>query len=180
MQRAIDPTDLCTVGDGRIRPPKCERRHLSRRPFPATGLTVGSATRHARPRLAAAAIAVVVLLCQATAWVHAAATPHVTCAEHGESVHLGPSFHSKAGGAAPRSDRDHRAVTGAVAESVAHGHEHCGLAAHRSTSVSAPPAGSVHTQTEPASPILPSSPERAPVRTLSLAPKTSPPHAPTV
>jgi hypothetical protein len=143
-------------------------------------LTVSSAPPHARARIATAAIAVVVLLCHAAAWVHSAATPHVTCVEHGESVHLDPTAHLQGFAATPRADHDSLTVASAVAESAAHGHEHCGLVSHRSTSTTTPPAVSAHVQTAPAPAMPPAPEERASAELLRLAPKTSPPGTPTV
>ncbi len=152
---------------------------MSRQRFPATGLTVSSAPRHARPRIAAAAIAVVALLCHAGAWVHTAATPHVTCVEHGESVHLDQPAH-QAPVAAAFSDHDRLTVASAIAESAAHEHEHCGLANHRTASATTPPALSAHAQTEPVQEMPPAPGERVSAQLLRLAPKTSPPGTPTV
>src|SRR5690242_19418259 len=67
------------------------RSHLLGDGPPATRNDVSSRLRRYRARGGAAAIrwlAVLVVLCQGAAWVHAVATPHVTCVEHGESVHL--------------------------------------------------------------------------------------------
>jgi hypothetical protein len=143
-------------------------------------LSVRSAPRHARPRIATAAIAVGVLLCHAAAWVHSAATPHVTCFEHGERVHLDQAAHLHGPAAAPRADHDRLTVASVVAESAAHGPEHCGLFNHRSTSATTPPALSAHAQTEPAPAMPPAPTERASAQLLRLAPKTSPPGTPTV
>jgi hypothetical protein len=116
------------------------------------------------------AVAVVVLLCQATAWVHAAATPHVTCVEHGESVHLT---------VIPGASVSTRSLT-VVASSSApevHAHEHCAFQGQRTTSaLTAARTSTLAIFTLPAPP----PPRAAPpaLRLLRLAPKTSPPRAP--
>jgi hypothetical protein len=125
-------------------------------------------------RLGAAFVAAVVLLCQAAAWVHGAATPHVTCLEHGESVHLAPA----AAGAATDTAAD-PTVRRAPSEPAAHAHEHCGLQGHRTTTSPSPaPTVALASFEGPAALVS----TRAPVATtlLRFAPKTSPPAAPTV
>jgi len=124
-------------------------------------------------RIEAVFVAAVVLLCQAAAWVHGA-TPHVTCLEHGESMHLT--------GGAPAADAHHGQrpnLAAAPAEPAAHAHEHCNLQGPRTTSVPAPGESFVRAAAivaaSPALPIL-----QPPVGVLSLAPKTSPPRAPAV
>jgi hypothetical protein len=112
-----------------------------------------------------------VLLCQATAWVHAAATPHVTCVEHGESVHLAPGVADHHG--------DGLAVSAPRPESTAHAHEHCNLQGQRSTSATAPVRTSASASLVDAS--VPAAADVTPaLRLLLLAPKTSPPRAPVV
>jgi hypothetical protein len=100
--------------------------------------------------------------------VHAAATPHVTCLEHGESVHLAPRDRL------PQAQR--LAVVDAPDETRAHGHEHCGLQAQGSTPSPAPHGASV--AATPPSPAGPAVEPRPVTGLLRLAPKTSPPHAP--
>jgi hypothetical protein len=126
--------------------------------------------RHrALPRAAKLAVAAVVLLCQATAWVHAAATPHVTCLEHGESVHMEPGAGSH--------DAGRLALSTPRPESATHSHEHCGLQGQRTISATAPTR--IHARvsfavaTGPAPAAIPLA-----LRLLCLAPKTSPPRAP--
>ena len=115
-------------------------------------------------------MAAVVLLCQATAWVHGA-MPHVTCLEHGESMHLAAGQEAAAG---------ERPVLAVVpAEAAAHAHEHCNLQGPRTTSAPTPD------QTLVLAPVLSAAgpaPRRAPppVGLLHLAPKTSPPRTPVV
>jgi hypothetical protein len=126
--------------------------------------------RRDRARGAAALrwLAVLVALCQGAAWVHAAATPHVTCLEHGESVHLAPRDNL------PQARR--LAVVDAPAEPRAHGHEHCGLQAQGSATVGAPQS-IAQVETPPAIP-TPTVEPRPVTGLLRLAPKTSPPRAP--
>jgi hypothetical protein len=122
--------------------------------------------RTVRQRLPATVVAVIVLLCQNAAWVHAAATPHVTCLEHGESIHLA---------AVPSPTRaDEPTVVTTPAVETVHAHEHCNLQGQRTTSAWSPaptfvracPAGAVGPPTQLAV---------RPVGLLRLAPKTSPP-----
>jgi hypothetical protein len=130
--------------------------------------------RHPAARAGAAFVAAFVLLCQAAAWVHAAATPHVTCFEHGESVHLPTASASAATDTAADA-----AVRAAPRESTAHAHEHCGLQGHRTTTApAAPPSLARASFAAPATLAV----SREPVATtvLRFAPKTSPPAAPTV
>jgi hypothetical protein len=122
-------------------------------------------------------VAVVVLLCQAVAWVHAAATPHVTCLEHGESVHL--AVGQKAASRAQELAEEAAGLTtaSAASEADAHGHDHCSLQAQRTTSTAAPSLdASVATFAPLALPAITDG--RPPLRLLRLAPKTSPPRAP--
>jgi hypothetical protein len=130
---------------------------------------------HRQPaaRVGAAFVAAFVLLCQAAAWVHAAATPHVTCFEHGESVHLAAAPAADANEAADATARP------APAESTAHAHEHCGARTHRTTAAPVAAPAIAHTTFE--APAMPGV-SRAPAATtlLLFAPKTSPPAAPTV
>jgi hypothetical protein len=128
----------------------------------------------ARRGTAATAVVAVVLLCQATAWIHAAATPHVTCLEHGESVHL---VVAAVGQPAPAGERGPSIA--AEVEPAAHAHEHCGLQGQRSSSAAAPTcqAGAA---TAPRAQTLPAAEPRLALRLLRLAPKTSPPAAPVV
>lgn len=125
-------------------------------------------------------VALVVLFGQAAAWVHAAATPHVTCLEHGDSVHLAVAGTA---GAAPivagSASVDRAAVTASVEGSEAHGHEHCSLRAQRLTTPGAPVIDSTAALLEPD--VLPALVfATPPSHLLLLAPKTSPPRAPVV
>jgi hypothetical protein len=134
---------------------------------------VSVSNRQPGARVGAAFIAAFVLLCQATTWLHAAATPHVTCFEHGESVHLA---------AAPTADVNEAADATArptPAEAAAHAHEHCGVQGHRTTT--APASAPALTLVSFAAPVT-RAVCRAPAATtlLLFAPKTSPPATPTV
>jgi hypothetical protein len=110
-----------------------------------------------------------VLLCQAGAWVHAAATPHITCLEHGESLHLA------AGDADPHGDG--LSIAPVLAEPSAHAHEHCSLQGQRSTSASFPARTFVAVHLVPVPEPVVALGDRA-VQLLRLAPKTSPPRTP--
>ena len=120
-------------------------------------------------RLATAFVAVLALLGQATALVHEAATPHVTCLEHGERVHLTVS--------ATRSPVEGLAIEAAPREPSTHAHDHCSVQSQRGTTAPTPARAFVaaHFFTAPA-PTIPRV-ERA-LRLLRLAPKTSPPRTP--
>ncbi|HVZ75262.1 MAG TPA: hypothetical protein VHJ20_22950 [Polyangia bacterium] len=125
-------------------------------------------------RFGAAFVAAFVLLCQAAAWVHAAATPHVTCVEHGESVHLvGAATDASA---QPAADD---ALSAAPVATASHAHEHCGVVGHRTTVAPAPtPAAPLATIDAPA--IHVGTHAVLPTTVLSFAPKTSPPRASSV
>jgi hypothetical protein len=121
-------------------------------------------------------VAAFVLLCQAMAWVHVAATPHVTCLEHGDSVHLdteGPA-------GLPQGEGDAPAVAAATDdEATAHAHEHCSLSGHRTTATPGAAPTDVTAAVVAAAPPAATAPPPA-VDLLLLAPKTSPPRAPAV
>jgi hypothetical protein len=125
--------------------------------------------RPVRQRLPATVVAVIVLLCQSAAWVHAAATPHVTCLEHGESIHLAAvTTPARAG---------EPTVVSTPAVEVVHAHEHCNIQGQRTTSTSSPAPTFVRAC--PARAIAPPTLLAVrPVGLLRFAPKTSPP-APT-
>jgi hypothetical protein len=116
------------------------------------------------------AVTVVVLLCQATAWVHAAATPHVTCVEHGESVHL--RVVTSAQLPSPT-----RTILASSTAPEAHAHEHCALQGPRTTSASTAARESTLAILTPPAPAAPPAAPPA-LRLLRLAPKTSTPRAP--
>jgi hypothetical protein len=122
-------------------------------------------------------VAAVVLLCQAAAWVHAAAIPHVTCVEHGESVHLRAHPSMTKAAVSPGDAGAGPALTAATSELDAHAHDHCGLRGQRTTSAAAPAHDASVASFAPTP--LPAVPDGRPVlRLLRLAPKTSPPRAP--
>ncbi len=134
---------------------------------------MSASNRQPAARVGAALIAAFVLLCQATAWVHAAATPHVTCFEHGESVHLAVAP------AVDVNDAGDATARPAPAESAAHAHEHCCVQGHRTTTAPAAAPALARAAFEVSVTFAVS---RAPAATtlLLFAPKTSPPAAPTV
>jgi hypothetical protein len=129
-----------------------------------------SSRHHGLARLPTAVVVTVVLLCQGTAWVHAAATPHVTCLEHGESIHLLPLGGDAHAGALP--------AVSAPAPAAAHDHEHCSLQGQRTTSPTTSGPSIIGASVAPApAPILT---RDAPADgLLRFAPKTSPPPATT-
>lgn len=116
----------------------------------------------------AALVAAVVVLCQAAAWVHTAATPHVTCLEHGESVHLAT--------AARLVSQVPLTVVATPTDIVAHGHEHCGVVSQGQSP--APESVRALADAVLATPPMPAlaAPSSA-LALLRLAPKTSPPRA---
>jgi hypothetical protein len=117
----------------------------------------------------------VVLLGQAAAWVHSAATPHVTCLEHGDSVHLAVAHTT--GPAASVANVHRLAVTSPTEGAEAHGHEHCSLRAQRVATPDAPSVASAAALLTPdvVPPIVVAT---ASSHLILLAPKTSPPPAP--
>jgi hypothetical protein len=143
--------------------------------------TAGPAT--AARRLRGLLLAVVLVASQTSAWLHAAAVSHVTCLEHGESIHAGAS---SSGGAANDLRRDVRTTEERGARSlradlaVAPGHEHCGSGAllrWRDLALTAPLALA---PVPVFSPPLPRDSAGALVLAAAiyrLAPKTSPPPA---
>jgi len=132
--------------------------------------------RRASPALWA--VALVVIASQAGAWLHAAATPHVTCVEHGESVHLDVRSGApdvQAGGAAQLAD----ALDAAPSAPAAHAHDHCRVQASR-VFASAAPARTVAALPAPLPKLPATAVPRSPLQLLFLAPKTSPPRPPVV
>jgi hypothetical protein len=130
-------------------------------------------------RRSASVLAWVVLLCQATAWFHGA-TPHVTCLEHGESIHLQtdgrPSRASLYAGATAARESG-LALAPVSMPTAAHEHEHCALQGHRVAPASAAKTTfTLATLTVAALPVEPAA--RGAVGLLRFAPKTSPPRTP--
>jgi hypothetical protein len=131
---------------------------------------VSTFRRSARPTATALGVAAVVLVCHAAAWVHAAATPHVTCVEHGESVHLTVAANAET---IPTGEL---VLTSGPTEPAAHGHEHCGLQGPRTTApAAAPRSSSILRVSVPALPVA--TVATPALRLLRLAPKTSPPRS---
>jgi hypothetical protein len=152
--------------DGEAR--RCGTSLVARR-LPCYALRVIPPRGRAHPSAAKLAVAAVVLLCQATAWVHAAATPHVICLEHGESVHMEPG--------AAGHDAERLTLSVPRPESTTHAHEHCGLQGQRTTSATAPARLSLRATFAVAPAAAPAAIPLA-LQILRLAPKTSPPRAP--
>jgi hypothetical protein len=125
----------------------------------------------------AALVAVIVLLGQAATLLHEAATPHVTCLEHGERVHLDSPSDVRVHAVAPRADVP--AIDTAPRETADHAHEHCSLQGARSTTT---PTGARNFLIAPATArAMPSVPNvSATPWLLRFAPKTSPPRTPIV
>jgi hypothetical protein len=120
-------------------------------------------------------LAALLLASQTSAWLHAAAVSHATCAEHGEMIHAGSIAPESAHAAAEPSDAALRGDDSTVSR-----HEHCGSSAllrFRDAALPAPIAVAF-------SPTVPSSRLRDGVVPLPrgadvyvVAPKTSPPRA---
>jgi hypothetical protein len=134
--------------------------------------------RVAKPRrFGGLALAVVLVVSQTAAWLHAIAVAHVTCVEHGESIHA----------PAPAAASDARGPQTAAAAVVASddvatvaAHEHCASGAllrWRALAI-APPAATI--DLPPIAGIPPGHVPPVAAATTAvyrLAPKTSPPHA---
>jgi hypothetical protein len=122
-------------------------------------------------------VAAIVLLGQASALLHEAATPHVLCLEHGERVHLDSPSGVRIRAVAPRADV--LAIDAAPSENADHAHEHCSLQGPRSTTT---PTGTRNFLAAPTTArAMPSAPDfRATPWLLRFAPKTSPPRTPIV
>jgi hypothetical protein len=138
---------------------------------------VSSLRRRHRLSPSAALVAALVLLGQASTLLHEAATPHVTCLEHGERVHLEHPSGVRIRALVVAPSADVLAVDAAPSESAEHAHEHCGLQGPRSTTT---PTDARDFLTAPATALVrPSVPRvSATPWLLRLAPKTSPPRAP--
>ena len=84
-------------------------------------------------------LALVLVVSQASAWLHAAAIAHVACLEHGEAVHRA----SVPAGVRARVPQDPGQPALRADLTVASGHDHCGNAAllrWRDVALTAPPA----------------------------------------
>jgi hypothetical protein len=125
----------------------------------------------------AALVAAIVLLGQASALLHEAATPHVMCLEHGERVHLDSPSGVRVRAVAARADVV--AVDAAPRQSADHGHEHCSLQGPQSSTT---PTSARNFLIAPATArAMPSAPNvSATPWLLRFAPKTSPPRTPIV
>jgi hypothetical protein len=118
------------------------------------------------------------LLCasQAGAWLHEAVVSHVTCLEHGESIHAGAT---PPRAAMPVAERLARLSSQPAAQAATHAH--CGAGALlRGRDVVVPAPVATGDLTLPA--LAPPARERAPRATAGrclylVAPKTSPPSA---
>lgn len=133
-------------------------------------------------RFSLAVIACACLLGQVSALAHRVLVQHVTCAEHGETVHLRTG---SASGAAPSANGQRAALpdgerfvsrASSLPIAVADGHDHCSVAASRSLVTQArldgagrlmPCLGRVDATGEATAGLV--------VATYRLAPKTSPP-----
>lgn len=95
-------------------------------------------------RVGVAAIAYVCLLAQLCAFGHRALVRHVTCAEHGESVHVAAASESDAAAASMAGDRASTGAAGSSArlaeapELVADEHDHCSVVLSRALTAQSP------------------------------------------
>ncbi len=142
-----------------------------------TSPTHSALTRSREPRWAlrwmAGAVAAVCLLSQVSGLLHMVLVPHVRCADHGELVHAGELSHAGDG-----VEPERAAVAQQPAASVEHGHEHCGVLAHRRDergvlAAAAAVRAGVRGGSEPAVLLLVLRPSA--VATYLVAPKNSPP-----
>jgi hypothetical protein len=113
---------------------------------------------------------------QAAAWLHAASVSHVTCLEHGESVH-GAASATDAERQAPDADGTSRTQ---AAPEAAESHDHCtsgALLRWRDVALTAPATTGQLTVSERPLPRV-ATHEAAPASVVYLlAPKTSPPRS---
>jgi hypothetical protein len=123
-----------------------------------------------RASVLARLIAALALVAQAAAFEHVAVAPHVTCAEHGEGVHLAIARHVR-----PLVAGQPATVAAAAASSV-HGHDHCGLQHLGRTPLPAPVPALVPVDDRAPS-AFGGGRSPASARVLAFAPKTSPPRA---
>ncbi len=127
--------------------------------------------RRNHTRLSASVLASALVCAQLSSAMHFAFVKHVSCAEHGELVEVGPNT------AAPRAVvTPNKAVHSD--ESVQHGHDHCTITALRRERFL--PASPITITTRIPSVLLAYAPTalRAPppaIALLDLAPKSSPP-----
>jgi hypothetical protein len=124
-----------------------------------------------RASVLARLVAALALVAQAAAFEHAAVAPHVTCAEHGEGVHL-PTIARQV---RPLAAGQPATVAAAEASSV-HGHDHCGLQHQGRTPLPVPVPALVPVD-DRAPPVPGRGRSPASARVLAFAPKTSPPRA---
>jgi hypothetical protein len=133
---------------------------------------VGARGRRARGLL----LAVLLAAAQGSAWLHAAVVAHVTCLEHGESIHAAPASSRDADprDEGPDANRLTRSEAGVGA------HEHCAggaLLRWRDLALSAPATAGAPV-VAPAAAFAPSFVAVGAADALYLlAPKTSPPSA---
>jgi hypothetical protein len=131
-------------------------------------------------RVGVAVFAYACLLAQVSTFVHRALVQHVTCAEHGEAVHV--AAQSRSGdladnsGLRPSSTLARLPRAFGVTTTVADDHDHCAAALSPSVKAPSPP----HQGTGPAATFLGvNSPsprvDGTDVDTYLIAPKTSPP-----
>ncbi|HEX3867033.1 MAG TPA: hypothetical protein VHV78_09780 [Gemmatimonadaceae bacterium] len=120
-------------------------------------------------------LALVAMAGQVGVYVHLAFTAHVTCAEHGELIEAGSVRKSVAAADDRRAERTYVAAS----SDVAHGHEHCIVAAHRRlNSTEAQVRSAAITAQLPfiARVVVDNGPP-SPIALIFLAPKNSPPLA---
>ena len=122
-------------------------------------------------------LAALLVASQACAWLHAAVVSHITCLEHGESIHARalvsldarPPARAPAAAASPVLRAD---------ASVREGHEHCGsdaLLRWRGVALAAPVTIAQLPAVAPSRPFDSSRGRMAGAAVYLVAPKTSPP-----
>jgi hypothetical protein len=121
-------------------------------------------------------LAVLLAAAQGSAWVHASVVSHVTCLEHGESVHAAEGRADVPGqGVGPDLSRALRADLGAAG-----GHDHCdggALLRWRDVSLVVPHGTIPLPQVTPSAALLPAPPAVLRGASYLVAPKTSPPRS---
>lgn len=132
--------------------------------------------RATRSSILAAGLAALLLVGPLLAAAHLAEVQHVTCADHGELLEVGVAN----GSVAPFARRPGQTHIRELprGEDAGHGHDHCGIAAHRRQSIdperyppaiAAPLRLAIHTPPSALAPVAPAQPIHR------LAPKSSPP-----
>jgi hypothetical protein len=122
-------------------------------------------------------LAFVLVVSQASAWLHAAAIAHVACLEHGEAVHRAPLRADDARATVPE---DSGPIGLRADPAAASGHDHCANAAllrWRDVTLAAPPAPAPFVPVARSLTFVPAPAAGQGTVVYLLAPKTSPPPA---